>query len=135
MLTKQEIFSIVYKHLAAQGCQSIAPSGQCKYRLITEDGRTLKCAVGALIPDKYYVREIESTSIDFLLVYSERRLDVYHRKLAMILKQSGISRTNLVFVKTLQVIHDQYWTAKRTLHDVLEVLQYIALSHSLNLGD
>jgi hypothetical protein len=58
MLTKQEAFDIVAKHLFAQGRRSSSEEGMCLYR--GRDG--LKCAIGALIPDDQYRVGFEDNS-------------------------------------------------------------------------
>jgi hypothetical protein len=59
MLTKKEIFDKVVAHLLTQQAQSKNHYGDCLYR--SPDG--LKCAVGCLIPDELYDKEIEGAAV------------------------------------------------------------------------
>lgn len=59
MKTPQEIFDTVMAHLRAQGEPAVNKHGQCRYRIVlvcSPDNAdvTLKCAVGAIIPDNAY---------------------------------------------------------------------------------
>jgi hypothetical protein len=57
-MTDQEMFDTILTHLRQQGLKSVGSSTEgptCRYR--TKDGR--KCAVGCMIPDDKYSREIE----------------------------------------------------------------------------
>lgn len=58
MITKQEIFDTVVRHLWAQGEQAI-DRGVCQYR--APGG--LKCAVGILIPDDKYDPKMDGSMI------------------------------------------------------------------------
>lgn len=64
-LSKQEVFNKVALHLLKQFTKSVDPnrSGTCLYR----DGIGNKCAVGVLIPDEMYNREMEWRSSSQLL--------------------------------------------------------------------
>jgi hypothetical protein len=76
-MTNQEAFETVAKHLLAQGRRSqlspeqveavtltkgYAPSSTCVYR--GEDGA--KCAVGCLIPDEVYDKNMEDKSVSLI---------------------------------------------------------------------
>lgn len=66
MLTNQEVFDKVVKHLLTQKARAVVgdPDNQsCRYR--TAEG--LKCAVGCLIPDDMYSIGMENNSIGSLL--------------------------------------------------------------------
>lgn len=64
-MTAQEVFDFVVHALREQGVPSIDTSDfRCQYRAMTESGRTLKCAVGHLIPDDLYSPDLESLSPD-----------------------------------------------------------------------
>ena len=58
-LTLQQIFSHVALHLHKQGAQALNAQKECAYR--DEQGRS--CAVGCLIPDKYYTPAIEGPTV------------------------------------------------------------------------
>lgn len=57
-MDKQEAFSRVFEHLYEQNELSVYRHANgrdiCKYRTTSRDGKTLKCAIGALIPDDIY---------------------------------------------------------------------------------
>lgn len=56
MLTKQQLFDRVAKHLLVQKAPAIRPGGSdCAYRGVGG----LKCAVGCLIDDAHYSTELE----------------------------------------------------------------------------
>lgn len=61
MRTEQEIFNHVVDHLWSQGRPAKDARGNCLYRL-----GNLKCAVGALIPDEIYTKDMEDISVDVL---------------------------------------------------------------------
>lgn len=64
--TAQQIFDIVAVHLMQQG-ETARDKGSCKYRCeSSHQHKTLKCAVGALMPDSMYNPEIEGQSADDL---------------------------------------------------------------------
>lgn len=52
-MTRQEIFTKVYKHLMKQRKQAQDSKGFCQYR----NSSGLKCAIGCLIPDELYNKE------------------------------------------------------------------------------
>lgn len=54
-MTMQEAFDAIVLHLKKQGRATDYAGGPCRYR--TEDGR--RCAIGFLIPDDFYRREME----------------------------------------------------------------------------
>ena len=58
-LSAQELFDRGLAGIRQQGCRS-SKDGACKYRLRTDDGRTLKCAVGHIIPDTIYTPRMEN---------------------------------------------------------------------------
>ena len=66
-MTPQEIFNKVATHLFTQGTRAMldpeCESGQCMYR----GPNGSKCAVGVLIPDKLYRKNMETFTINGLL--------------------------------------------------------------------
>jgi hypothetical protein len=67
---EQEAFDVMLAHLRGQGCRSVAPatdfSGKtCRYR--TSGG--LRCAVGALIDDEFYLSRMEGKGAHNAVVY------------------------------------------------------------------
>jgi hypothetical protein len=65
-MTKQEIFDRVKTHLLTQNERAASASGSdlgdCSYRIVVGE-KTLKCAIGCLIPDELYRPELEGTNI------------------------------------------------------------------------
>ena len=55
-MTKQEVFNIVVKHLAAQNWEKSLANGLCAYQGV--DGK--KCAIGALLNDDDVVHECDT---------------------------------------------------------------------------
>lgn len=104
MLTMQQTFDKVCDHLIAQNDRSLAPSapelwdshimgaGGCAYR----GERGLKCAVGVLIADEYYTKDLEG-------------LDVYADQVQQALEKSGVPHDNdsLALLDKLQRLHDE----------------------------
>ena len=72
-MNNQQAFDTMVQHLRKQGKRSVelnyvGMSG-CKYR--NSDG--LRCAIGALIPDAVYRKEMEGQAIDRLLINKRDR--------------------------------------------------------------
>jgi hypothetical protein len=63
-MNKQKVFNKVTKHLLTQDEQSIGEDNTCLYR----SPKGLKCAIGCLIKDKFYTKELESNPIEHSLV-------------------------------------------------------------------
>jgi len=79
-MTAQELFDIVFKHLMSQNARSMMGNGiTCAYR--GEGG--LKCAIGILIPDEDYRKDMEGAAAQNLLVKGAclSRLAVHHELL------------------------------------------------------
>ena len=87
MMTKQEIFTKVRKHLLSQGKQAMRGSC-CGYR--GNDGTS--CAAGCLIPDEEYHEGLEFHSVMSVHV-------------AAVLEPI-VGEANMGLVRDLQVIHD-----------------------------
>jgi len=91
MSLKQELFDRISKHLLNQNERSEAlVRGACRYR--GDNG--LKCAVGAIIPDKKYSEKIEGSS-------------VYSSDVAQCLPIRYQGGNSLKFLLKLQKLHDQ----------------------------
>lgn len=105
--TRQEAFDIVVDHLLTQGVQSIEvhtcangrEDAECKYRQATPDGRILKCAIGALIPDDVYAAHAHMEGM------GANGLVTGERGLPPILAVTDSTRPG-DFLDTLQEIHD-----------------------------
>lgn len=88
-MTRQQIFTKVKNHLLSQNAKAMGKYATCMYR--TAEG--LKCAIGCLIPDDVYTRNIEHKTVDLLCSGVVKDFDY--------LKQFDKS-----FLRRLQVIHD-----------------------------
>lgn len=62
-MTAQEIFDTVVRALREQGMPSM-DENECRYRTEGDNGNTLKCAVGHLIPDDVYSRGLEGYTVN-----------------------------------------------------------------------
>lgn len=65
MMTDQEVFDKVARHLLAQGCRAVkagldGDADSCVYR--ARDGK--KCAAGALIDDAFYSGVLEGSTVE-----------------------------------------------------------------------
>lgn len=111
MMTDQDIFDTVAQHLLTQNRRSTL-GAMCEYR--GADG--LKCAVGCLIPDELYLREMEGyTATD-------------SRVKPALVSALGRSRDiPMALLVALQKCHDMYEP-----HQWREQLKAIAKSHNLS---
>jgi hypothetical protein len=97
MLTKQEIFNKVYTHLVKQGGRSTNFKDElgrevCAYR--GADGSM--CAVGCLIPEKFYSKSLEGSTVNSFTV-------------TRVLQRAGVMDEfcrQSTFLYDLQVAHD-----------------------------
>lgn len=96
--TKQQIFEYVVKFLANQGKQAKGDNSYCLYR-----SGDLKCAVGCLIPDKYYSEDLEGTNADSVLM---SLADEYGEEYPLF----NTLDTHKYFLLTLQEYHDSLLT-------------------------
>lgn len=129
MKTNQEIFNQVAEHMLHQGEPAVHSDGGCMYRFQGEDrAKTLKCAVGCLIPDSVYSETIEGGQISSLLHRSTEAADPENLALATALKNSGISRKSYALLHELQDIHDNFEAASWP-----EFLRDLAQEHRLTL--
>lgn len=89
-MTKQELFDKVATHLLKQRRVSrLTNSGSCAYRGV--EGTS--CAIGCLIPDELYEKNMEGSSIRILMMH---RPDI----------QELIGKGNVELASRLQRIHD-----------------------------
>ena len=64
-MTNQEVYDKVKAHLLTQKAKSISKKyANCKYRMIRS---TKRCAIGCLIPDNLYEKEMEGNAVEGLL--------------------------------------------------------------------
>jgi len=98
MLTKKQIYDKVAKHLLSQRARSMT-GGRCVYR----NPQGLKCAIGCLIPDSDYTKDIEGGLVDFAVFDNDFAL-------LQILYQNGVDVSDikvLALLGSLLNIHDQ----------------------------
>lgn len=126
--SRQDLFDFISEHLVNQGEQAAGSTDKqnwtCRYK-IEKDGKTLKCAVGCLIPDSCYSDQFEGDGarelIDFFAGFGKEE--------AVLLR--GILRDNIKMLVDFQFLHDSKdWIdghfCKRHLR---EKLSYIAEKH------
>ena len=87
-MTNQQIFDKVAVHLLTQNLKSRETpwGGDCLYR----DDRGHKCAVGVLIPNDVYTKDMEGMPVDQIAVRY----------------QLGFDSTNIALLGDLQFMHD-----------------------------
>ena len=115
MLSKQEIFDKVCKHLLEQGCKSMGNSQACLYR----GSNGTQCAVGCLITDEAFKPELNS-------------LPVHNSRVREMLCQSGIDGHDAELVhllRELQSIHDE-----DEVEDWAENLEQFAIDNGLDFN-
>lgn len=109
MLTNQEIFDRVYKHLMSQGKRAYDASGGCAYR----GTHGTRCAVGCLIPDAVYTPDIEGAGIP-----GAKDKTIRGKALSNVLKASGLPPTAWDLLADLQEVHDdrppEHWAEALT---------------------
>lgn len=68
-MTNQEVFDRVAAYLLREqaGRSANPTTGQCYYRVFEEEKVVNRCAIGALIPNELYTREMESFGVDNLM--------------------------------------------------------------------
>ena len=107
-LNNQEVFDKVARALIKQGEASV-PAGYnditdtCRYR-IRRGTRTLKCAVGHLLPARLYDREMEGVSAEVVISggwYEGRRFED-------ISEECGLQDVPKGLLADLQEAHDDY---------------------------
>ncbi len=116
-MTNQEVFSTVVKHLYEQGARAVfSETGSCAYR--GERGR--KCAIGRLIPDDEYVREMEHKSVQTIV-------DEF--------KVSTLQGVNVDLLFNLQEAHDKipHWGVSGPTPLMSEELGWIADYYHLDM--
>ena len=62
-MNTKDILKKAITHVLTQGIQAIDLHGVCRYKITTEQGDVLKCAVGGLISDEVYSDSLEGCSI------------------------------------------------------------------------
>ena len=93
MYSPQETLDIVVTHLVNQGVPAVDRFGDCVYRKPLKN-KTLKCAVGCLIPDEIYDTGMEGAAI------------TYSPNFVRTINELGHSP---YLCRELQKIHDKWW--------------------------
>lgn len=124
-MEKQEIFDTVARHLFAQGERAFdREEGTCKYRLPVE-GKWLKCAVGALIPDANYNPGMDDVN------YSTRVGAVIGRAEVCGYSLPDYFRKEQPLLASLQTVHD-YSGNWRHEGEMRNALSLVAIKHGLS---
>lgn len=110
-LTDQQAFDIAAVHLLKQGersyCDDIGAANECMYRLPTEDGRVLKCAVGALLRDREYFKEMEGSAVSLLIGSNQRDGDPTWPA-----AKARLHKVKPSLLQRLQIAHDGHEVAE-----------------------
>jgi len=105
-LTTQEVFSKVAIHLLTQNEKSEDPDGDCLYRGMG----TTKCAIGCLILDKFYTRDLE---------YKVPNPKFPSGSVCIAMSRSGVNERDFELTQDLQKIHDNWmvsdWESQLTV--------------------
>jgi len=115
----QKAYERMRAHLIEQGKPAQGDRGPCFYRM--QDGnRTLMCAVGCLISDRFYDRSFEQFTVDNKLVREA-------------LANSGwkLSGAELEFFKGAQSFHDRWFMYSQDW--VIRKIDDLARSHGLEV--
>ena len=111
-MTPQEIFDTVARHLFTQGTRAYDEIiDQCQYR---GPGGT-KCAVGCLIPDEAYSRDMEGWPVENVVVSFGNNSAEPRPGFPVWLED------NASLLACLQAVHDrkESWDSEDTLHSAL----------------
>lgn len=109
-LTVQQVFDRVARHLLEQGKKSLTVAGSnpknytCLYR---GPGGT-KCAVGAIIPDELYCKEIDNLDEPAAVMPGGGVSDDSDGLLQQILWEAGVPADGYALLDKLQDVHDGY---------------------------
>lgn len=125
-MNRQAIYDRIAKHLLKQGRKSVGPDADhegmetCVYRAYDPNAkRTLKCAIGCLIPFGSYTPELEGTNVFAVAVR-----DAFPRSLHI---NTEPMSEDLVFLSHLQDIHDN-----QPVESWIEFLQDFAYQNGLD---
>ena len=119
-MDKQAVFDRVAKHLLTQQARAmyVNENGHmsCAYR----GADNMSCAVGCLIDDKYYTKDLEGESIS---------KDKVRRAVALSLHIDGLDDNEITFLEDLQSVHDTVEP-----EDWKTELTYLASKYGLDKG-
>ena len=132
MMTTQEAFDTVVRHLHTQGKRSIVKNrrssgDECRYR--TDDG--LKCAIGCLIPDEVYSFQYEGLGFSALF---ETALNSHVEPLLNTLLPLRVFKEFTTLGSILQMAHDKYqhWDDDGFNKEGVQYLRFIAHDYRLD---
>ena len=142
--TKQEIFDFVMNHLWNQNkksenakeyfensWQEVSIETSCLYRNF-DDGS--KCAIGCLIPDNLYRPSFETKSVDGLILDIDAYSEPPHIVTEDYRKFINFLSSNLKFLMSLQILHDNYndITSSTTFRNyLLKESENVAIEYNL----
>lgn len=92
VMDNQEIFDKVVTHLRKQGGPALDKKGRCKYRA----GNGRMCAVGCLIPDNLYHKDMEGKPVGCGFPIDS------------VLYEIGFGNSGLELLSCLQELHDRF---------------------------
>lgn len=114
VLSKQEIFNRVVNHLRMQDSQSVSFKGNCLYR----GAKGCRCAVGALISDSAYSKDLEGQgALQSSVVKALVESNVLSTTEA---ENPGNPKSKLQMLVVLQSIHDRKYPQNTVLLDKWE---------------
>lgn len=122
--TKQETFDTIVKAMIKQGRPAINAWGNCAYRTKTNEGTTLACAVGCIIPDE--IATPEFCNRYGALVYAVEDAD-FSKPLFV-----AIEGHDLTLLKAFQYAHDVRSTDPGWLDRFVDRAGLIAMCFDLN---
>ena len=132
--TKQGLFNHVVQHLLNQGRAALEVDNSCAYR--TEDD--LKCAVGFLIEDAYYLPSLEGTIMP--LPNDLVKSSSFHKKSMQLLHvlemslQRRLQTDEVRMLRSLQSVHDNNKSEGDVFRmAVLRGATRVALEHQLTM--
>lgn len=101
-MTKKQIFNKVKKHLLTQ-LERAEYQNECRYKYmpLDEDGVLLQCAVGCLIPDKYYDNSIEGSAVT-----DENVVEILVQAGVLDKRPTVARKEKIDLLRQLQEIHD-----------------------------
>ena len=97
-MTKRAVFNTAAKHLLTQNCKSVDDFGCCLYR----GNNGTSCAVGVLIPDELYHKELEGNFDRF-----PRFLAEHFPGNSKAIALAKLTHKYEVLLEKLQLIHDK----------------------------
>ena len=128
MFDTQETFNTVATHLFTQGKRAASRRGACGYRR-RAGNKTMKCAIGCLIPDTAYRRDMEGIRVFRLLVDHPDAIPGFSKAG----RDATIGSHVVMFLTSLQSAHDdrRYW---QTTDSMRAALANVAEVYGLDAG-